>query len=63
MPCSIRSRPPYRGKRHDIDLNRREVGITTPQGRNVLPYDRLVMAAGSEVARPPVRALRSCLQR
>ena len=41
----------------DIDLNRREVGITTPQGRNVLPYDRLVMAAGSEVARPPVPGL------
>jgi NADH:ubiquinone reductase (H+-translocating) len=41
----------------DIDLNRREVGITTPQGRNVLPYDRLVMAAGSEVARPPIPGL------
>jgi NADH dehydrogenase len=41
----------------DIDLNRREVGITTPQGRNVLSYDRLVMAAGSELARPPVPGL------
>jgi NADH:quinone reductase (non-electrogenic) len=41
----------------DIDLNRREVGITTPQGRHVLPYDRLVMAAGSEVARPPIPGL------
>src|SRR5260370_38085818 len=32
----------------DIDLNGHEVGITTPQGRNVLPDDRLARAAGNE---------------
>ena len=41
----------------DIDLNGHEVGVTTPQGRKVLPYDRLVMAAGSELSRPPIRGL------
>jgi NADH dehydrogenase len=41
----------------DIDLDGHEVGMTTPQGRQVLPYDRLVMAAGSEVARPPIPGL------
>jgi NADH:ubiquinone reductase (H+-translocating) len=41
----------------DIDLAAQEVGITTPQGRTVLPYDRLVMAAGSEVVRPPIPGL------
>jgi NADH:ubiquinone reductase (H+-translocating) len=41
----------------DIDLGAHEVGMTTPQGRAVLPYDRLVMAAGSEVVRPPIPGL------
>ncbi|MEA2811143.1 MAG: hypothetical protein QOJ17_5284 [Rhodospirillaceae bacterium] len=41
----------------DIDLDGHEVGMTTAQGRQVLPYDRLVMAAGSEVARPPIPGL------
>ena len=41
----------------DIDLVAQEVGITTPQGRNVLPYDRLVIAAGSEVVQAAVPGL------
>jgi NADH:ubiquinone reductase (H+-translocating) len=41
----------------DIDLNTHEVGITTPQGRTALSYDRLVFAAGSEVVRPPIPGL------
>ncbi|SDR04111.1 NADH dehydrogenase [Rhizobiales bacterium GAS113] len=41
----------------DIDLDGQEVGVTTPQGRKVLPYDRLVMAAGSEVAKPHIPGL------
>ncbi len=41
----------------DIDLAAQEVRITTPQGRHVLPYDRLVLAAGSEVVRPPIPGL------
>ena len=41
----------------DIDLAAQEVGVTTPQGRNVLAYDRLVIAAGSEVVRPPIPGL------
>ena len=45
------------GNVDDIDLNGHAVGVTTPHGRKVLPYDRLVMAAGSEVAKPPVPGL------
>ncbi|SEC57586.1 NADH dehydrogenase [Rhizobiales bacterium GAS191] len=41
----------------DIDLDGQEVVVTTPQGREVIPYDRLVMAAGSEVAKPHIPGL------
>ncbi len=40
-----------------IDLDGRTIAVATPQGRQALTYDRLILAAGSEVARPAVDGL------
>lgn len=40
-----------------IDHGRQVVEIATPAGERQLPYDRLVLALGSELNRPPVRGL------
>ncbi len=40
-----------------IDLDGRTIAVATPQGRQSLDYDRLILAAGSEVAWPAVDGL------
>ncbi len=40
-----------------IDLARQQVAVATPCGREVLAYDRLVLALGSELARPDIPGL------
>ena len=40
-----------------IDPARQEVSIATAQGREVLPYDRLVLTLGSELVRPAIPGL------
>lgn len=40
-----------------IDLAKQQVVVTRPGGRNGLPYDRLVLALGSQLARPPLPGL------
>jgi NADH dehydrogenase len=40
-----------------IDLAKQQVVVTGPGGRDGLPYDRLVLALGSQLARPPLPGL------
>ena len=40
-----------------IDFAKRRVGIATERGKDFLTYDRLIVALGSELARPAVRGL------
>lgn len=42
-----------------IDIARQEVAVATPRGRELLAYDRLVLALGSELARPDIPGLAS----
>jgi NADH dehydrogenase len=37
-----------------IDVNQRTITVGEQSGQKILPYDRLVIAAGSELARPPI---------
>jgi NADH:ubiquinone reductase (H+-translocating) len=41
----------------DIDAVNRRVLVRTVEGDRALPYDRLVMALGSELLRPPIPGL------
>ncbi len=40
-----------------IDLAKQRVAVATPRGRELLAYDRLVLALGSELARPDIPGL------
>jgi NADH dehydrogenase len=40
-----------------IDLAKRQVAVATPRGREFLAFDRLVLALGSELARPDIPGL------
>jgi NADH dehydrogenase len=40
-----------------IDLAKQQVAVATPRGRELLSYDRLVLALGSELARPDIPGL------
>ncbi|MGE0627934.1 MAG: NAD(P)/FAD-dependent oxidoreductase [Hyphomicrobiaceae bacterium] len=40
-----------------IDVGRRAVGVETGGNTEVLPYDRLVLASGSQLDRPPIKGL------
>lgn len=40
-----------------IDPARRQVAVTTPRGQELLAYDRLVLALGSELVRPDIPGL------
>jgi NADH:ubiquinone reductase (H+-translocating) len=40
-----------------IDPAKQQVAVATPRGREVLAYDRLVLALGSELARPDIPGL------
>jgi len=40
-----------------IDIAKQQVGITTRNGQKILTYDRLVLALGSELARPDLPGL------
>jgi len=40
-----------------IDVANQQVAVTTPGGREILAYDRLVLALGSEVPRPDIPGL------
>ncbi|HLH49457.1 MAG TPA: FAD-dependent oxidoreductase [Roseiarcus sp.] len=45
------------GEATDIDLARRTVTVASPAGARVLNYDRLALATGSAIARPPIPGL------
>lgn len=45
------------GEATDIDLAKRTVSVASPEGARVLPYDRLALATGSAVVRPPIPGL------
>jgi len=40
-----------------IDVENQQVAVTTRSGRKILAYDRLVLALGSELARPDIPGL------
>jgi NADH:ubiquinone reductase (H+-translocating) len=42
-----------------IDVAKQEVAVATPRGREFLAYDRLLLALGSELARPDIPGLAS----
>jgi NADH dehydrogenase len=45
------------GRVQTIDLANQQVAVATPRGRELLAYDRLVLALGSELARPEIPGL------
>ena len=46
------------GEVRGVDLERQTVVIASDDGQRLLPYDRLIVALGSQVLRPPVPGLR-----